>query len=114
MSITSRKTAEAGPCGTADVEPILSSKSQQELDEALDETPSTEDLKRAWVEENRRDLERAFEAGRKVDMVAPGGGVEFFTAVEGTVEDLRHILVGVTVIELGNCGVNGTDARFRE
>ena len=47
-------------------------------------------------------------------MVAPGGGVEFFTAVEGTVEDLRHILVGVTVIELGNCGVNGTDARFRE
>lgn len=80
------------------VEPFLSPESQKELDDALDETPSAEDVKNAWVNENIRDLYRAFAKGRKGGTSAAvpyKEGVEVFSAVEGTGtgRDLRGVLV---------------------
>lgn len=84
----------------AGVEPLLSPESQKDLDDALDETPSAEDMKKAWVDENVRDLYRAFNKDRKVGgtgaAVQDKEGVEVFSAVEGTGtgrRDLRCVLV---------------------
>ncbi|KAL9128405.1 MAG: hypothetical protein Q9175_007531 [Cornicularia normoerica] len=66
----------------------LSSESQKDLDEALDETVSAQ---KTWVEESWRDLFRAFAIGRKAEPTTHGN-VEVFSAVEDTDEDLRHTL----------------------
>lgn len=75
------------------LEPFLSPTSQKDLADALDETPSADDIKNAWVNENIRDLYRAFAKGRKSTAVQYKGGVDVFDAVEGTRRDLRCVLV---------------------
>lgn len=100
------------------VEPFLSLESQQDLDDALDETPSPEDVKIAWVDENIRDLYRAFAKGRKGGTsaaVPDKEGVEVFSAVEGTGtgtgtgKDLRGVLVSwlLAIYPLGEFSVFG-------
>ena len=76
------------------VQPTLSPESQKDLEEALDETPTPESVQKAWVEENRSDLLRAFSTGKKTDL-APYRNVEIFSAVEGTEQDLRQTLVSI-------------------
>lgn len=95
----STDVAEAGKTAN-NVEPFLSPESQQDLDDALDETPSAEDTKNAWVNENIRDLYRAFAKSRKKGGTSAAmqdkEGVEVFSAVEGTGtgrRDLRCALV---------------------
>ena len=83
------------------MEPFLSPESQEDLDDALDETPSPEDVKKAWVDENIRDLHRAFAAGRKASPGPCDRTVEIFSAVEGTEIDLRCILVSCFNLQLG-------------
>ena len=90
-----------GSSRTTDVEPFLSPESQKDLDDALDETPSAEEVKKAWVEENVRDLHGAFAARRKANPAPCDGSVEIFSAVEGTKIDLRYILVSAFTIQLG-------------
>ncbi|KAF6229828.1 hypothetical protein HO173_011258 [Letharia columbiana] len=74
------------------VHPVLSPASKKDLEDALDETMSAEDAqKKAWVEDNRRDLFNAFATCRKVDL-SSHKNIEVFSAVEGTDEDLRKSL----------------------
>lgn len=87
-----------GSSKTTDVEPFLSLESQKDLDDALDETPSAEEVRKVWVEENIKDLYRAFAAGRKANPAPCDRSVEIFSAVEGTKIDLRYILVSAFTI----------------
>lgn len=74
------------------VHPVLSPETKKDLEDALDETMSAEDAqKKAWVEDNRRDLFNAFAIGRKLDPF-PHKDIEVFSAVEGTDADLRRVL----------------------
>lgn len=86
------KTTLPGSSEPLKLRPGLSAECQKDLDDALDETPTEEDVKKTWVEENRRDLLRAFATGRKVDP-SPYKNIEVFSAVEGTEKDLRYTLV---------------------
>lgn len=79
----------------------LSSESQKDLDEALDETVSAQ---KTWVEESRRDLFRAFATGRKAEPPTHEN-VAVFSAVEDTDEDLRHTLV--SPLRLVRCNIRG-------
>ena len=93
------------------VVPILSPEAQRDLDDALDETPTPEDMKKAWVDENIRDLYKAFARGRKSDPLTQDGMVEVFKAVEGSENDLRNVLVSnVILARCDRLGVKHTDA----
>lgn len=89
------KTSPAGSSKPADVEPVLSPDSQRDLDDALDETPTAEDVKKEWVQESIRDLYRTFAVGRKAGQVSVDRTIEEFSAVEGTENDLRKVLVSI-------------------
>ena len=78
------------------LDPVLSPESQQDLDDALNETASAEDVKKAWVEESRRDLLNAFAVGRKVDP-SSYKSLDVFSAREGTEKDLRGALVSAVI-----------------
>ncbi len=93
------------------VELILSPEAQRDLDDALDETPTPEDMKKAWVDENLRDLYKAFARGRKSDPLTQDGTVEVFRAVERTENDLRNVLVSTVILaRCDRLGVKRTDA----
>lgn len=93
------------------VHPVLSPETKKDLEDALDETMSAEDAqKKAWVEDNRRDLFNAFAIGRKLDPF-PHKDIEVFSAVEGTDADLRRVLVSTVIFACCNIlRVNRTDA----
>ena len=95
--MSSTQTSRAGSHETRELEPFLSPESQKDLDDALDETLSEADMRKAWVEENVRDIYRAFAAGRTANPVLHDGSVEIFSAVEGTEKDLRYILVVIPI-----------------
>lgn len=111
--MSAKKSSCAESSEPVDVEPILSSDSQKDLADALDETPSAEDVKKAWVEENRRDLYKAFERGKKVDPVPQDRTVEVFNAVERTENDLCYVLVSILTLKRIILGANDADAQCR-
>lgn len=97
--------AKISPAGSSEVKATLSPEAQKDLEDALDETLSPQ---RAWVEENRRDLFKAFAKGRKVDP-SPQKNIDTFNAVEGTEKDLRHALVSIPLLARNNIlGVNSS------
>ena len=82
------------PFGSGGVAINLSPESQKDLEDVLNETVSPQEK---WVEENRRDLFRAFARGRKADP-NPLKNIEVLVAVEGTEKDLRHTLVSILIL----------------
>ena len=90
------------------VSTILSRESQKDLEDVLDETVSPQEK---WVEENRRDLFRAFATGKKADP-SPFKNIEVLCAVEGTEKDLRHTLVSSLILACcKTLGATQADAR---
>ena len=82
-----------GPSESVDVQPVLSTESQENLQDALNDAVTPED---AWVEENRRDLFRAFATGKRNREPLPYHNIETFSAEEGTRKDLRYTLVCIS------------------
>ena len=107
--MSSTQASRAGSNETRELDPFLSPESQKDLDDALDETPSAADVRKAWVEENVRDIYRAFAVGRTTNPILHDGRVEIFSAVEGTEKDLRYILV-VILIKRDIRRARGSDA----
>lgn len=109
--MSTSKVFLSGSSEALNVHPVLSPASKKDLEDALDETMSAEDAqKKAWVEDNRRDLFNAFATGRKVDL-SSHKNIEVFSAVEGTDEDLRKSLVSTVILARCNIlRVNRTDA----
>ncbi|KAF6219004.1 hypothetical protein HO133_005548 [Letharia lupina] len=109
--MSTSKVFLSGSSEALNVHPVLSPASKKDLEDALDETMSAEDAqKKAWVEDNRRDLFNAFATGRKVDL-SSHKNIEVFSAVEGTDEDLpmRKSMRGTQTVQKVMLYVEGTE-----